>query len=262
MISSDFRAEARRKLSGKWGKVACISLAYALVFFVLGIIEALFPESMTPIFSIITVVIEIPLTFGLIISYMKLYKDEDVKAFDFFTLGFSNFAKSWKISLHILVKMLVPIILVIVSYVLIALGTVGTLGASYIASSVAMNSFGTVAIIGFILLIVSSIWTTTKSYYYQIAYFVAVDNSDLTAKEAVEKSQELMTGNRAKLFWLELSFIGWAILAAVTFGIGYLWLLPYIQFATIAFYKFVSGDNSNVEAKVVTENNGNPIQGE
>ena len=55
MISSDFRAEARRKLSGKWGKVACISLAYALVFFVLGIIEALFPESMTPIFSILTV---------------------------------------------------------------------------------------------------------------------------------------------------------------------------------------------------------------
>ena len=86
--------------------------------------------------------------------------------------------------------------------------------------------------------------------------------SYLTAKEAVEKSKELMTGNRAKLFWLELSFIGWAILAAVTFGIGYLWLLPYIQFATIAFYKFVSGDNSNVEAKVVTENNGNPIQGE
>ena len=87
-------------------------------------------------------------------------------------------------------------------------------------------------------------------------------NSDLTAKEAVEKSQELMTGNRAKLFWLELSFIGWAILATIPFCIGYLWLLPYIQIATIAFYKFVIGDNSNVEAKVVTENNDNPVQGE
>lgn len=260
MISSDFRTEAREKLSGKWGKVACISLAYALVFFVLGMIEGLFPNSMKPIFSIITVVIEIPLAFGLIIAFMKLYNDEEVKAFDFLSLGFSNFAKSWKISLHILVKMIVPVILVIISYVLIAFGSVGTIGSALYSSS-ATTGFGALAIVGFILLIVSAIWVTTKSYYYKIAYFVAVDNSDLTAKEAVEKSQELMTGNRAKLFWLELSFIGWAILAAVTFGIGYLWLIPYIQFATIAFYKFVSSNNSNVEAEVVTENNDNPIQG-
>lgn len=262
MISSDFRTEARGKLSGKWGKAVCITLAYIAICFVLGLIEGLFPDSMESIFAIINIVIEVPLAFGIIIAFMKLYNDEEVKAFDFLSLAFSNFAKSWKISLHILVKMIVPVILVIISYVLITVGSVGTIGAASIAASVAMNSFGTVAIIGFILLIVSAIWVTTKSYYYQIAYFVAVDNSDLTAKEAVEKSKELMTGNRAKLFWLELSFIGWAILAAITLGIGYLWLAPYIQFATIAFYKFVSGNNSNVEAEVVTENNDNPIQGE
>ena len=261
MISSDFRAEARRKLSGKWGKVACISLAYIAICFVLGLIEGLFPDSMESIFAIINIVIEVPLAFGLIIAFMKLYNDEEVKAFDFFTLGFSNFAKSWKISLQILVKMIVPVILVIISYVLIAFGSVGTIGSALYSSS-ATTGFGALAIVGFILLIVSAIWVTTKSYYYKIAYFVAVDNSDLTAKEAVEKSQELMTGNRAKLFWLELSFIGWAILAAITLGIGFLWLAPYVQMATIAFYKFVSGDNSNVEAEVVTENNDNPIQGE
>ena len=262
MISSDFRTEARRRLSGKWGKAACIALAYVAISFLISFIESFFSDSMTPIFLIINLVIEIPLVFGIIVAFMKLYNDEEVKSFDFLNLGFSNFAKSWKVSLQILVKMIIPVILVIVSCVLIGVGTVGTYGSIKVASSVAINSFGTVAIIGFILLIVSSIWTTTKSYYYQIAYFVAVDNSDLTAKEAVEKSKELMTGNRAKLFWLELSFIGWAILAAIPFCIGYLWLAPYIQFATIAFYKFVSGDNSNVEAKVVTENNDNPIQGE
>lgn len=261
MISSDFRTEARGKLSGKWGKAVCITLAYIAICFVLGLIEGLFPDSMESIFAIINIVIEIPLAFGLIIAFMKLYNDEEVKAFDFFTLGFSNFARSWKVSLRILLKMIVPVILVILSYVLIAVGSVGTIGAAFYSSS-ATAGFGTVAIIGFILLILSMIWATTKSYYYQLAYFVAVDNSDLTAKEAVEKSQELMTGKRGKLFCLQLSFIGWAILAAVTFGIGYLWLVPYIQFATIAFYKFVSGNNSNVEAEVVTENNDNPIQGE
>lgn len=260
MISSDFRTEARRKLSGKWGKAVCLTLAYAAIFFVLGFIEGLFPESMETVFSIISLVIEVPLAFGFIIAFMKLYNDEEVKAFDFLSLGFSNFAKSWKISLQILVKMIVPVILIIVSYVLIGFGTVGTAGATLYSSS-ATAGFGALAVIGFILLIVSMIWAVTKSYYYQLSYFVAFDNSDLTAKEAVEKSEELMAGKRSKLFFLELSFIGWAILAAIPFCIGYLWLAPYIQFATIAFYKFVNGDNSNVEAEVVTENS-DPIQGE
>ena len=261
MISSDFRTEARRKLSGKWGKAVCLTLAYAVVFFVLGFIEGLFPESMNGIFSIVSTVIEVPLAFGFIIAFMKLYNNEEVKVFDFLSLGFSNFAKSWKISLQVLLKMLVPVILIIVSYVLIAFGAFATAGAALYSSS-ATAGFGGLAIVGFILLIVSMIWAVTKSYYYQLSYFVAVDNSDLTAKEAVEKSKELMTGKRGKLFCLQLSFIGWAILAVIPLCIGYLWLAPYIQFATIAFYKFVSGNNSNVEAEVVTENNNDPIQGE
>ena len=248
-------------MSGKWGKAVCLTLAYLVVFFVLGLIKGLFPESMEGIFSLISTVIEVPLSFGLIIAFMKLYNDEEVKAFDFFSLGFSNFARSWKISLQILVKMIVPVILIIVSYVLILFGSVGIIGTSYYSSSATVG-FVFLSVVGFILLIVSMIWAITKSYYYQLAYLVAVDNSELTANEVVEKSKELMTDNRAKLFCLQLSFIGWAILAAIPFGIGYLWLAPYVQFASIAFYKFAIGDNSNVEAKVVTENNDNPVQGE
>lgn len=261
MNSSDFRSEARKKLQGKWGKAVCIFLAYSVLFFLLGFIEGLLPDSMEGIFSLVSTIIEVPLVFGFIISLMKLYNNEEVKAFDFFSLGFSNFAKSWKISLQIFVKMLVPIILIIVSYVLILFGSIGMYGAALYSSS-ATAGFGVLSIIGFILLIVSMIWAITKSYYYQLSYFVAIDNPDLTAKESVEKSAELMKNNRGKLFGLQLSFIGWAILAILTLGIGYLWLMPYLQFALIAFYKFVNGDNSNIEAEVVTENDNNPIQGE
>lgn len=61
-----------------------------------------------------------------------------------------------------------------------------------------------------------------------------------------------MQGKRSKLFFLQLSFIGWAILAVFTFGIGYLWLLPYMQFATIAFYDFVAGND--ITAEVIQDN--------
>ena len=69
-----------------------------------------------------------------------------------------------------------------------------------------------------------------------------------------EESEKLMAGKRGKLFCLQLSFIGWAILAIFTLGIGYLWLAPYIQFATIAFYKFANSDNDSIEATVVDKN--------
>lgn len=261
MVSSEFRLEARKKLEGKWGKAVCMTLAYVAIFFVIGLIEGLFPESMKSIISIIVAIIEIPLGFGLIISLFKLYNSEEVKAFDFISLGFSNFKKSWGISLHIFLKVLVPFILIIVSYVLIAFGMFGMIGSAFYRTS-STGFFGFLAIIGFILLIVSMIWAILKSYYYQLAYIIAADNSELSSKEAVLKSEELMTEKRGKLFCLQFSFIGWAILACFTLGIGYLWLLPYIQFATIAFYKFVKGDNSSVQTEVVKENNNDPIQGE
>ena len=44
--------------------------------------------------SLITTIIELPLSFGLLISFVKLYNGEDVKAFDFLTLGFSNFSRA------------------------------------------------------------------------------------------------------------------------------------------------------------------------
>lgn len=40
-MSSEFRAKAREKLSGKWGKSALIILAYYLVFLIINIIVLL-----------------------------------------------------------------------------------------------------------------------------------------------------------------------------------------------------------------------------
>ena len=54
-------------------------------------------------------------------------------------------------------------------------------------------------------------------------------------------SKQMMYGNRFRLFCLQLSFIGWDLLCSLTMGIGNLWLKPYKQAATAAFYRNVSG---------------------
>lgn len=254
MVSSDFRKEARSKLTGKWGKAVCIVLAYLLVSFAIGFVQGLLPETgiIALIASIAVYAIEIPLAFGVVFAFFKLFYGEDVKAFSFWTLGFNNFKKSWGIALRTLLKLIVPFILMVVSYLLIIGGSIMAMSSALVDSSSSVAGSGFLMIIGIVLLIVSAIWLTVKSYYYSLAQCIAFDNSDLTAKECVEKSKELMTNRRGKLFCLQFSFIGWAILAVFTFGIGYLWLLPYMQMSTIAFYDNAA-QKKNTEVEVIEE---------
>lgn len=79
------------------------------------------------------------------------------------------------------------------------------------------------------------------TYSYAMTRYILAEHPELTASEAIERSKEMMEGNRWRLFCLEISFIGWALLTILTLGIGNLWLRPYIEASTAAFYREVSG---------------------
>ena len=89
-----------------------------------------------------------------------------------------------------------------------------------------------------LLLIVPGI---IASYSYAMTDYILAEHPELTAGEAIAASKEMMSGNRWRLFCLQMSFIGWAILCALTMGIGNLWLNPYRNAATAAFYREISG---------------------
>lgn len=75
-----------------------------------------------------------------------------------------------------------------------------------------------------------------KSFEYAIIPYILADNSEITYKEAFAKAKEMMTGNKWRLFKLEFSFIGWALLCIPTFGIGVFFLAPYMEAALAEFY--------------------------
>ena len=170
MVASDYRLEARRRLQGKWGKAIGILFAFVLVAVVVEILLAILPDSLASIVSLGFLVIEIPLAFGITISYVKLYNGDDVKAFDYFSAGFNNFGKSWGIALFTFLKLLIPFIVIFVSVILIIAGTAGSAtslimsGTRYNTSSASLTSFGALAIIGTIGYIVGYIWLAIESY--------------------------------------------------------------------------------------------------
>ena len=81
-----------------------------------------------------------------------------------------------------------------------------------------------------------------KAYSYSMTNYVLRDNPELKYDAAIEKSMQMMEGNKMKLFLLDLSFIGWGILCLLTLGIGCLFLAPYQQTSHAHFYNDLKGD--------------------
>lgn len=80
-----------------------------------------------------------------------------------------------------------------------------------------------------------------KIYSYSMANYIIEDlvaqGREIEPTEAITKSRMLMDGHKLDLFLLDLSFLGWALLVPLTFGIGSLWLTPYQLTTRAAFYR-------------------------
>ena len=78
-----------------------------------------------------------------------------------------------------------------------------------------------------------------KAYSYSMAFYILADNPELTAREALAKSKEIMVGHKMDLFILHLSFIGWALLTAITLGIAGIYVIPYVNTTIANFYNSI-----------------------
>ena len=121
------------------------------------------------------------------------------------------------------------------------------------------NDFGRIVGTKLLQAIYTFLWTLLlvipgiiKNYSYAMTDFILKDQPELANNAAIEKSMAMMDGNKMKLFLLDLSFIGWAILCLFTFGIGFIFLQPYVQSAHAAFYEDLKAQTV-VEEEVIIE---------
>ena len=71
---------------------------------------------------------------------------------------------------------------------------------------------------------------------YSMTYFIMVDDKEIDAMSAIDKSKVMMDGYKMKYFRLILYYLGFSVLCIFTLGIGFLWLFPYIQVTNAKFY--------------------------
>ena len=119
-------------------------------------------------------------------------------------------------------------------------------GFSQFVPAMVMSLLSTLLILGgMLLLIVPGI---ILSLSFAMAPYILAEDPECTGWEALKRSRRMMQGHKAELFWLDLTFFGWEILANLTFGIGHLFLNPYRAAANASFYRDVQRlENVGVE---------------
>jgi uncharacterized membrane protein len=71
---------------------------------------------------------------------------------------------------------------------------------------------------------------------YAQTFFILAENPQMEGLEVLRKSKSMMKGNRWKLFCLFWRFFGWFLLGLLSLGIGFLWIIPYLQTTLARFY--------------------------
>ena len=98
-------------------------------------------------------------------------------------------------------------------------------------------------LIGFILMVIGIIIALPQYYAYSQVEFILCDTLENQSYESTFKiirtSRQMMKGYKGKRFVLDLSFIGWYLLTAITLGIASIYVYPYVYTAQTLFYEAV-----------------------
>lgn len=227
MFSKDFKKLSLNQLRGKWGSVIIAFLIAMLVIMAMSAVLQ-FPATVitliqshsSGVFALITavfsaVIILILSIIGLILSGCIMY-------------GISNYMLRFVRN--------------------------GETNISYIFSgfSYGINVIKRSFILYLLIEIFTFLWSLlfvipgiVASLSYSQAFFILVDDDNISASEALRLSKRMMKGYKGKLFCLLLSFIGWILLCCLTFGIGFIFLMPYLQTAYANFYEYLRGIYEN-----------------
>lgn len=136
---------------------------------------------------------------------------------------------------------------IIVAFIRALVSTVCQLPSYFFTSSFSHRSLGT--IFSWQVFLPNLLWTLVGTFLSTVillalalANTLMIDNDDLSAMEALRESSRLMKGNKGRLFYIDLSFLGLMFLSVFTCYIGMLWVYPYVIMTEAYFYLDVTGE--------------------
>ena len=87
-----------------------------------------------------------------------------------------------------------------------------------------------------ILYLLGTVITILARLLFSQVYYLMLDFPEYSAPQLLKTSVQLIKGSKGRLFYIWLSFIPLLALGMLSFGIGLLWLLPYMEAVSANFY--------------------------
>lgn len=144
--------------------------------------------------TLISIFILFNLSLGASNAYLKIWRGEETKLSDMFTIGFENYSR------YLGGMLLVQVYTFLWSLLFVIPGII-------------------------------------KGYSYALTPYILREMPDLSVSEAIKLSTRMMDGHKMELFVIGLSFIGWNLLGALTFGIlNVVYVAPYTNITVAGFY--------------------------
>lgn len=113
-------------------------------------------------------------------------------------------------------------------------------GFSIYLKTLGLNLLITLAVFaGTILFIIPGI---IVSLMFSQAFYILSEDPSKSITQCINESVNLMNGHKWEFFYLWLTFIGWWLVAALTFGIGGLWVAPYQKLTEANFYLYLKSN--------------------
>lgn len=232
--TAELKSSARAALLGKWGFMAYVFLAEIMLNMVVEeIVGMAFPSAGFGIAADGSIIFSIPwaicqiivrlfstiLSVGSIFLYLNICRQRNFQFKDLF-YGFTH--RPEHIGGYFAVMAAATVFCSAVPSVLLVLA---------IRSQNALWGIGLLIAVP---LCVAGYFRLTLGY--AMFPFLYADSPWKTSRELLHDSQLIMYGNKLRYFRLQLSFFGIMLLGFLSFGIGMIWIGPYITATNTQFY--------------------------
>lgn len=124
------------------------------------------------------------------------------------------------------------------------------------------NSFGNAFVAYLLMIIFILLWSilfiipgVIACFSYSLTFFIIADEPKIDGFDALKLSKKMMNGNKMNLFFLGCRFSGWFFVGMITFGIGFIWVFPYMMASIAKFYDVVKNEYSQSSETPVARQN-------
>ncbi|WP_312640926.1 DUF975 family protein [Hydrogenoanaerobacterium sp.] len=266
-LRKQIKQNARRALGGNWGKAICILLIGMSIFVIFSLLQGLtsllldipdFHDTLkTPgfyfddvvnvsllslliasIFTVLSLIVNSPLTFGVKQWYYRLVGGESedvVSIFSFFSFARLFFKAIWHDINLIVRRLLWAIPFAVVPG---AIAGIAVLLLYNTQPSDLMHLGGIMLLmLGLLLAVIAQIFFFIFSNRYFLSSYLIVEDPEIGVRKAIKTSIRSMKGHKSEIFVLQLSFVPWGLLSLLVLPL--LYVVPYYNSSSALYAKYL-----------------------